>query len=92
MIRFRVGSGGRTGWHHNGYRRVFGYVVTVHAVLEYWSDGTESVSLDAGSCICVPLRTIRRVVNLSEDWEIVIGFVGSELPAVSVNGSEHGDE
>lgn len=93
MIQSRVAGGVTTGWHHNGDRRVYGYVVRGHAVLEYGPGGNESVDLDAGDFIHVPPRTIRRVVNPTvEDWEIVISFVGSGPPAVSVDGPQSEDE
>lgn len=93
MIQSRVAGGVTTGWHHNGDRRVYGYVVRGHAVLEYGPGGNESVGLDAGDFIHVPPRTIRRVVNPTvEDWEIVISFVGSGPPAVSVDGPQPEDE
>ncbi|WP_458210925.1 cupin domain-containing protein [Haladaptatus sp. NG-SE-30] len=86
LIQSRVGGGVSTGWHHNGDRHVFGYVVRGHAVLEYGPGGNESVDLDAGDFIYVPPRTIRRVMNpIDEDWEIVISVVGSGPPAVSVD-------
>ena len=87
MIQSRVAGGVTTGWHHNGDRHVYGYVVRGHANLEYGPGGNESVALDAGDFISVPPRTIRRVVNpTDEDWVIVISFVGSGPPAVSVEG------
>lgn len=93
LIRSRVAGGVSTGWHHNGDRHVYGYVVRGHAVLEYGPGGNESVDLDAGDFIHVPPRTIRRVVNpMDEDWEIVICFVGSGPPAVSVDGPQPEDE
>lgn len=89
MIQSRVAGEVMTGWHHNGDRHVYGYVVSGHAVLEYGPGGNESVALNAGDFIYVPPRTIRRVVNpTDEDWEIVINFVGSGPPAVSVDGPE----
>ena len=89
LIQSRVAGGVTTGWHHNGDRHVYGYVVRGHAVLEYGPGGNEAVPLDAGDFIYVPPRTIRRVVNpTDEDWEIVINFVGSGPPAVSVDEPE----
>lgn len=89
MIQSRVAGGVTTGWHHNGDRHVYGYVVSGHAVLEYGPGGNESVDLDAGDFIYVPPQTIRRVVNpTDEDWEIVISFVGSGPPAVPVDGPQ----
>lgn len=93
MIQSRVAGGVTTGWHHNGDRHVYGYIVSGHAVLEYGPGGHESVPLDAGDFIFVPPRTTRRVVNpTAEDWEIVISFVGSGPPAVSVDGPEPVDD
>lgn len=92
-IQSRVTGGVTTGWHHNGDRHVYGYVVRGHAVLEYGPKGKESVDLDAGDFIYVPPRTIRRVVNpTNDDWEIVISFVGSGPPAVSVDGPQSDDQ
>jgi uncharacterized RmlC-like cupin family protein len=89
MIQSRVAGEATTGWHHNGDRHVYGYVVCGHAVLEYGPGGNDSVPLTTGDLIYVPPRTIRRVVNpTDEDWEIVITFVGSGPPAVSVDGPE----
>ena len=86
MIQSRVAGGVTTGWHHNGDRHVYGFVVSGAAVLEYGPGGNESVDLDAGTFVYVPPRTIRRVVNPNdEDWEIVINFVGSGPPAISVD-------
>lgn len=93
MIQSRVGARVTTGWHHNGDRHVYGHVVRGHAELEYGPGGDESVDLDAGDFIYVPPRTIRRVVNpTDEDWEIVISFVGSGPPAVTVDGPQAADE
>ena len=92
-IQSRVAGGVTTGWHHNGDRRVFGYVVSGHAVLEYGPGGTDSVNLDAGDFVHVPPRTIRRVVNpTDEDWVIAITFVGTGPPATAVDGPEPDDE
>ncbi|WP_436924916.1 cupin domain-containing protein [Halosimplex amylolyticum] len=92
LVQSRVAGGVTTGWHHNGDRHVYGYVARGHAVLEYGPGGNESVALDAGDFIYVPPRTIRRVVNpTDEDWEIVINFVGSGPPAVSVDEPESTD-
>ena len=89
VIRSRVAGGVTTGWHHNGDRRVYGYVVRGHAILEYGPGGRESVALGAGDFLYVPPRTARRVVNSShEEWEVVISFVGSGPPAVDVDGPE----
>lgn len=89
MIISRVAGGVTTGWHHNADRHVYGYVVRGHAVLEYGPQGENSIALDAGNFVYVPPRTIRRVVNPSdEDWEIVISFVGSGPPAVAVDAPE----
>lgn len=89
VIRSRVAGGVTTGWHHNGDRHVYGYVVRGHALLEYGPRGGDSVALSAGDFVRVPPRTIRRVVNSShEDWEIVISFVGSGPPAVDADGPE----
>lgn len=93
LVQSRVAGGVSTGWHHNGDRHVYGYVVRGHAVLEYGPGGTESVALDAGDFVHVPPRTVRRVVNPTDDeWEIVISFVGSGPPAVPVDGPQPGDE
>lgn len=93
LVQSRVTGGVTTGWHHNGDRHVYGYVARGHALLEYGPGGNESVDLDAGDFIHVPPRTIRRVVNpTAEDWEIVISFVGSGPPAVSVDGPQSEDE
>lgn len=89
MIQSRVAGGVTTGWHHNGDRYVYGYVVEGYAMLEYGPAGEASVDLDVGNFVYVPPRTIRRVVNpTDEDWVIVISFVGSGPPAVSVDGPE----
>lgn len=89
MVRSRVAGGVTTGWHHNDDRHVYGYVVRGHALLEYGPGGGDSVALSAGDFVYVPPRTIRRVVNSShEDWEVVLGFVGSGPPAVDVDGPE----
>lgn len=93
LIQSQVAGGVTTGWHHNGDRHVYGYVVRGHAVLEYGPGGNKSVDLNAGDFIYVPPQTIRRVVNpTDEDWEIVISFVGSGPPAVTVNGPQSEDE
>lgn len=93
MIQSRVAGGVTTGWHHNGDRHVYGYVVNGHAVLEYGPAGEASVDLDVGDFVYVPPQTIRRVVNpTDEEWVIVISFVGSGPPAVSVNGPESDTE
>lgn len=93
LVQSRVAEGVTTGWHHNGDRRVYGHVTRGHAVLEYGPGGNESVDLDAGDFVYVPPRTIRRVVNpTDEDWEIVISFVGSGPPAISVDGPQSQDE
>jgi quercetin dioxygenase-like cupin family protein len=89
MIQSRVAGGVTTGWHHNGDRHVYGYVVKGHATLEYGPAGEASVDLDTGDFVYVPPQTIRRVVNpTDEDWVIVISFVGSGPPAVSVDGPQ----
>lgn len=62
-VQSRVAGGVTTGWHHNGDRHVYGYVVSGHVVLEYGPAGNESIDLDAGDFVHVPPRTIRRVVN-----------------------------
>lgn len=88
-IQSRVSGGVTTGWHHNGDRHVYGYVVRGHAMLEFGPGGEEAVSLDAGDFVYVPPQTIRRVVNpTDEEWKIVISFVGSGPPAVAVDGPE----
>ncbi|POG54369.1 cupin domain-containing protein [Haloferax marisrubri] len=93
VVQSRVAGGITTGWHHNGDRHVYGYVVAGHAVLEYGPAGQESVELDAGDFVYVPPHTIRRVVNpTTEDWVIAISFVGSGPPAVSVDGPQSGVE
>lgn len=87
VVQSRVAGGTTTGWHHNGDRHVYGFVVAGHAVLEYGPGGQESVELDAGDFVYVPPHTIRRVVNpTTEDWVVAISFVGSGPPAVSVDG------
>ncbi len=89
MVQSRVGGGTTTGWHHNSDRHVYGYVVQGHATMEYGSAGEDSVVLDAGDFVYVPPHTIRRVVNpTTEDWVIVISFVGFGSPAVSVDRPE----
>ncbi|MFD1513549.1 cupin domain-containing protein [Halomarina rubra] len=89
VVQSRVSGGVTTGWHHNGDRHVYGYVVAGHAILEYGPGGRESVELDAGDFVYVPPHTIRRVVNpTAADWVIAISFVGSGPPAVSVDGPE----
>ncbi|MGB9957475.1 cupin domain-containing protein [Haloferax prahovense] len=93
VVQSRVAGGVTTGWHHNGDRHVYGYVVAGHAVLEYGPAGQESVELDAGDFVYVPPHTIRRVVNpTTEDWIIAISFVGAGPPAVSVAGPQSGVE
>lgn len=93
MVRSRVAGGVTTGWHHNGDRHVYGYVTRGHAVLEYGTDGEDSVALDAGDFVYVPPRTVRRVANpTDEDWTIVICFVGAGPPAVAVDGPQAGTE
>lgn len=92
MVQSRVAGGVTTGWHHNGDRHVFGYVVRGHARMEYGPGGTESVALDAGDFVRVPPRTVRRIVNpTSEDWEIVISFVGTGPYAVAVDSPQPGE-
>ena len=87
LIQSRVAGGVTTDWHHNGNRHVYGYAVQGKAVLEYGPEGKDAVELGAGEFVYVPPRTIRRVVNLTdEDWVIVLTFVGSGPPAVSVDG------
>ena len=89
VIQSRVAGGTSTGWHHNGDRHVYGYVVEGRATLEYGPAGEDSISLDAGDFVYVPPRTIRRVVNPTpESWVIVISFVGSGPHAVSVDGPQ----
>lgn len=86
LVRSRVDGGVTTGWHHNGDRHVYGFVVNGHAVLEYGPGGGESVDLDKGKYVYVPPRTVRRVVNPNEEgWEILISFVGTGPPAVAVD-------
>lgn len=93
MVQSRVAAGVTTGWHHNGNRHVFGYVVQGHAELEYGQHGKNAVDLATGDCVYVPPRTIRRVVNRTdEDWVIVISFVGAGPPAVSVEGPQAENE
>lgn len=93
MVRSLVSGGVTTGWHHNADRHVYGFVVHGRAILEYGPGGKNTVALDAGSFVYVPPRTIRRVVNPSDDdWEIVISFVGAGPPAVAVDGPEPEDE
>lgn len=87
MVQSRVAGGVTTGWHHNGDRHVYGNVTEGHATLEYGPAGKDSVDLDEGGFVYVPPQTIRRVVNpTDEDWVIVISFVGSGPPAISVDG------
>ena len=87
MIQSRVAGGVTTGWHHNGDRHVYGFVVKGYPMLEYGPEGDTSVDLDLGSFVDVPPHTVRRVVNpTDEDWVVVISFVGSGPPAVSVDG------
>ncbi|MDX1744877.1 MAG: cupin domain-containing protein [Halobacteriales archaeon] len=89
LIRSRVGAGVTTGWHHNGERRVYGYVTQGSARLEFGPGGAESIPLDEGDFVYVPPRTVRRVVNPTDtDWIVVISFVGSGPPAVGVDGPE----
>lgn len=89
VVRSRVAGGITTDWHHNGDRHVYGYVVEGRAVLEYGPGGADSLEADAGDFVYVPPRTIRRVVNpTDEEWVIVITFVGSGPPAVTVDGPE----
>ncbi|WP_416839359.1 cupin domain-containing protein [Haloferax sp. DFSO52] len=89
MVQSQVAGGVTTGWHHNGDRHVFGHVVQGRATLEYGPAGDESVELAVGDSIYVPPHTIRRVVNPhSENWVIVICFVGTGPPAVSVDGPQ----
>ena len=72
VVRSLVAGGVTTGWHHNGDRHVYGYVVEGSAVLEYGPNGRDAVELDAGSFVHVPPRTIRRVVNpTDDDWSIL---------------------
>ena len=93
VVQSRVAGGITTGWHHNGNRRVYGYVVSGHAILEYGPGGEASVELDAGDFVYVPPHTIRRVVNpTAEDWVVAISFVGSGPPAVSVDGPQSDTE
>lgn len=93
VIRSRVAGGVTTGWHHNGDRHVYGYVVRGRARLEFGAGGQESVPLDAGSFVYVPPRTVRRVVNTADEaWEIVISFVGSGPPATAVDGPDAAPE
>ena len=87
--RATVAGGVTTGWHHSGDRHVHGRVLGGHALLEYGPGEGEAVALAAGDFVYVPPRTIRRVVNSShEEWEAVIGFVGSGPPTVAVDGPE----
>ncbi|MBX0297625.1 cupin domain-containing protein [Haloarcula nitratireducens] len=87
VVQSRVAGGMTTGWHHNSDRHVYGYVVAGHARLEYGPAGDDSVALDAGDFVYVPPQTIRRVVNpTTEDWVIVISFVGTGPPAIPVAG------
>lgn len=87
VVRSRVGAGATTGWHHNGDRHVYGHVVAGMATMEYGPAGDITADLGAGDFIYVPPGTIRRVVNdAEEDWVIVISFVGTGPPAVSVDG------
>lgn len=89
VIQSRVTGGVTTGWHHNGDRHVYGYVVQGQAELEYGPGGEASVNLEEGDFAYVPPHTIRRVVNsTNEDWVVVICFVGSGPPAVSVDGPQ----
>lgn len=89
MIQSRVAGGVTTGWHHNGDRHVYGCVVKGQARLEYGPAGESSVDLGVGDFVYVPPKTIRRVVNpTDEDWVIVISFVGSGPPAVSIDGPQ----
>lgn len=89
MIQSRVAGGVTTGWHHNGDRHVYGHVVKGHAMLEYGPAGEDVADLDVGDFVYVPPHTIRRVVNpTTEDWIIVISFVGSGPPAISVDGPQ----
>lgn len=93
MVRSQVAGGVTTGWHHNGDRHVYGYVVEGHAVLEYGPAGEASVALDAGDFVYVPPHTVRRVVNpTDENWVVVISFVGSGPPAVAVEGPQAATE
>ncbi|MFC6798478.1 MULTISPECIES: cupin domain-containing protein [unclassified Haladaptatus] len=87
MVQSRVAAGAATGWHHNGDRHVYAYVVSGTATLEYGPGGHESVEMAAGDFVYVPPQTIRRVVNgTREDWVAVICFVGSGPPAINVDG------
>lgn len=87
MVQSRVAGGVTTGWHHNGSRHVYGYVVKGHAMLEYGTAGEASVDLGIGDFVYLPPQTVRRVVNSTDaDWVIVISFVGSGPPAVPVDG------
>lgn len=92
-VQSSVAAGATTSWHHNGDRHVHGYVVRGHARLEFGPDGSEAVALDAGDFVYVPPRTIRRVVNPTDEaWVTVISFVGSGPPATSVDGPEASGE
>ena len=87
VVQSRVAGGVTTDWHHNGDRRVYGYVVQGRAVLEYGPDGSEHVELATGDFVFIPPRTVRRVVNpTDEEWVVVISFVGTGPPAVAVDG------
>jgi quercetin dioxygenase-like cupin family protein len=89
VVRSRVAGGVTTGWHHNGDRHVYGYVVAGSATLEYGPGGERSVALDAEAFVYVPPHTVRRVANpTDEDWVVVVAFVGSGPPAVSVDGPD----
>lgn len=92
VIRSITEPGIVSGWHRHGDYQVFGYMAKGSMLLEFGSEGKETVLVEQGGFFNVPPHTTHRETNPSktEGQEIIIFLTGDGDLVQNLEGPENG--
>ena len=85
FARSRIAGGVKSGWHHHGKRKIYGFIVSGRLRFEY-EGGKNPVTVDAGDFFHIPVGLVHRDVNPNKHQEAVVVniFLGRGPPVVNV--------
>jgi len=84
-----VGPGAASPWHHHGRRTLYGFVIVGQLILEYGSQGKESVRPSVGDFFRIPPGLVHRDVNRTRVETVIVNMmVGEGPPTIEVHGPD----
>ena len=88
FARSRIAGGTKSGWHHHGFRDVYGYLVSGSLRFYFGDEDGDSAGAGAGDFFHIPVGLVHRDVNPDPLREAIVVnvFLGVGLPVVNTSG------